>query len=98
MNRRWVALLGAATMAASGLATGLATPASAAPCDSGNSPIVCENSKPGSPASKWEIQGDGDPGLQGFATKFSVNVGETEQFKIKTTASSYTVDIYRLGW
>ena len=99
MKRRWVALIGAAAMAASTLATvTAAVPASAAPCDPGNSPIVCENSKPGSPASEWEIAGNGDPGLQGFATKFSVNVGETEQFKIKTTASSYTVDIYRLGW
>ena len=67
------------------------------PCTSGNA-IACENSKPGSPASEWEIDGAGDPGLQGFATQFSVDVGETESFKVKTTASSYTIDIYRLGW
>ncbi len=98
MNRRWVAILGAAVMAASALATGVVAPASAAPCDPGNSPIVCENSKPGSPESEWQVSGAGDAGLQGFATQFSLTPGQTEQFKIKTTASAYTIDIYRLGW
>ena len=74
-----------------------ALPSAAGPCDPGGNPIVCENSKPGTPQSEWDIVGAGDAGLQGFATKFSVNVGETQQFKIKTTASSYTIDIYRLG-
>ena len=98
MNRRWVALVGAAATVASTLAVGVAVPASAAPCDPGGNAIVCENSKAGTPQSVWDISGAGDQGLQGFATQFSVNVGQTEQFKIKTTASSYTVDIYRLGW
>lgn len=98
MNRRWIASTGAAVLVASAIAVGYAAPAMAGPCDPPNNPIVCENSKPGSPQDEWEVSGAGDPGLQGFATKFSLNVGETQQFKIKTTASNYTIDIYRLGW
>jgi hypothetical protein len=75
-----------------------ATQAQAGPCDAPNNAIVCENSKAGTPQSEWDIEGSGDAGLQGFATSFSVNVGETQRFKIKTTASAYNIDIYRLGW
>ncbi|MEO6413894.1 MAG: N,N-dimethylformamidase beta subunit family domain-containing protein, partial [Pedococcus sp.] len=98
MNRRWVAIVGAAAVVASTLAVGVATPAVAGPCDPGGNPIVCENSKPGSPESEWEVAGAGDPGLQGFATKMSLSAGEQQQFKIKTSGSGYTIDIYRLGW
>jgi hypothetical protein len=98
MSRRWIGIVGASSVVASALALGVVSPAAAGPCDPGSNPIVCENSKPGSPESEWEVQDAGDPGLQGFATKMSVNAGETEQFKVKTSASSYTIDIYRLGW
>src|SRR5205807_2593902 len=36
--------------------------------------------------------------LQGFATDFSVNKGPTVHFKVNTTASAYTITIYRLGY
>jgi hypothetical protein len=75
-----------------------ATEASADPCNPVVNPISCENSKTGSPSSEWDISGAGDPGIQGFATDISVNVGGQVQFKIKTAASSYTIDIYRLGY
>jgi hypothetical protein len=69
------------------------------PCDPVTSnPIVCENSKPGTPDTKWDVSGIGDPTLQGFATDISVNVGQTEHFKIQSTAAAYRIDIYRLGW
>ncbi|MFI5896533.1 DUF4082 domain-containing protein [Actinoplanes sp. NPDC051513] len=61
-------------------------------------PIVCENNKTGDPREDWDISGSGDAGLQGFATKMSVQAGEQIQFKIKTPATSYSIDIYRLGW
>jgi hypothetical protein len=61
-------------------------------------PVVCENQKPGQPASVWDISGAGDSSIQGFATDFSVAPGETARFKINTTASAYTIDIYRLGY
>jgi hypothetical protein len=68
------------------------------PCGPGSNPIVCENSKPGAPQSEWDVAGSGDPTIQGFATDISVNQGQTVAFKVKTDASAYSIDIYRLGW
>lgn len=61
-------------------------------------PIVTENALTGNPKSEWDISGSGDASIQGFATDISVNKGETVRFKIKTTASAYTINIYRLGY
>jgi hypothetical protein len=61
-------------------------------------PISIENSQPGNPASEWDISGDGDPSIQGFATDISVNRGGTIPFKVKTNATNYRLDIYRLGY
>src|SRR5215210_3510480 len=73
--------------------------ASAAVCDPPiASQIACENSKPGNPASEWDISGSGDQTIQGFATDISVNQGQTVEFKIKTDASDYRLDIYRMGY
>ena len=61
--------------------------------------IVSENQLAGTPQSTWDgITGYGDPSIQGFATEISVNQGETVRFKIKSTASAYTIAIYRLGY
>ena len=68
------------------------------PCVAPVNVIACENTKPGTPESVWDITGSGDPTIQGFATDMSVNVGQTESFKIKTVGQPYTIDIYRLGW
>jgi Domain of unknown function (DUF4082)/Bacterial Ig-like domain/Bacterial Ig domain len=71
----------------------------AAPCDAPLvSPVACENSKPGNPESEWGITGAGSSSIQGFATQMSINVGETQGFKIDTPASSYRLDIYRMGY
>ncbi|WP_322766861.1 N,N-dimethylformamidase beta subunit family domain-containing protein, partial [Frankia sp. Cr1] len=61
-------------------------------------PIACENTKTGSPQSEWDTTGTGDDTIQGFSTDISVNAGSTVHFKIKTSASAYRIDIYRLGW
>jgi predicted phage tail protein len=61
-------------------------------------PIACENSKEGDPPGDWQIDGIGDESIQGFATAISVEAGETENFKIQTNASKYTVRILRLGY
>jgi hypothetical protein len=61
-------------------------------------PIACENSKPGDPPGDWQIKGIGDKTIQGFATAISVNPGETQNFKIDTTATKYNIRILRLGW
>ncbi|HYZ01535.1 MAG TPA: N,N-dimethylformamidase beta subunit family domain-containing protein, partial [Candidatus Binatia bacterium] len=62
------------------------------------SPIACENSKPGTPQSTWDISGAGDSTIQGFTTDISVNVGQTVHFKIKTNARAYSIQLYRLGY
>ncbi|WP_423299979.1 DUF4082 domain-containing protein [Glutamicibacter nicotianae] len=77
----------------------VAVPAQAAEsCGPEDNAIVCENSKPGSPWTEWEVQGAGDDSIQGFATDISVNVGSPIDFKIDTDASNYSIDIYRTGW
>lgn len=60
--------------------------------------VACENALPGQPPSEWDINGAGNPTIQGFATDISVNRGQRIYFKISTPATSYTIDIYRLGW
>ncbi len=77
-----------------------ARPAAAAnPCGPPvTSVIACENSLPGDPPSDWQVSGAGDSTIQGFATSISVNLGETESFKISTPASSYHIDILRVGY
>jgi hypothetical protein len=76
---------------------GVAGPYALAAGCTGNA-IVCENQLPGTDSSVWDITGAGDPSIQGFATDISVNVGTTVSFKINATASSYTIDIYRMGY
>ncbi len=69
------------------------------PCDPPNgNPIVCENQNPGTPATTWDVDGSGDPSIQGFATDISFNRGQTVSFKIDTNASHYNIDIYRMGY
>ena len=41
--------------------------------------------------------GDGST-IAGFADPFSVNIGDTINFMIQSPASSYTIDIYRIGY
>lgn len=97
--RRAVAAWTVAAVAGTLGLVALAIPASATdPCGVGSNPIVCENSKPGTDPSVWDITGAGDSSIQGFATDISVNVGGTIGFKIDTAASAYTIDIYRTGW
>src|SRR5450755_1605849 len=60
--------------------------------------VSCENAKPGDSPSDWQVNGIGDSSIQGFATSMSVNVGQTIFFKIKTPATSYHIDILRLGY
>ena len=99
-TRKRTGLLLAAAALAALLALGprTAVPAAAAdPCAAANE-IVCENARPGTPQSVWDIDGAGDPTIQGFTTAMSVDAGETVRFKVKTDAAAYTLEIYRLGW
>ena len=98
--RRVTAILAAAALVASTVITGAigAAPASAAGCGTAPNPVVCENALPGTAASVWDIDGSGDPSIQGFSTDISANVGTTLGFKIDTDARAYTIAIYRSGW
>ncbi len=87
-------LLAAVAVPVAGRAAAAADPC-AAPV---TNPVACENTKPGNPASEWDVSGAGSSAIQGFATQMSVNLGETESFKVKTAARSYRLDIYRMGY
>jgi hypothetical protein len=67
-------------------------------CTEPSNPIACENSYAGNPRAEWDLAGSGSPTIRGFATDISVNHGETVHFKINSPASSYRLDIYRLGY
>ena len=67
-------------------------------CTAPANEIVAENCKRGNPSTEWDINGAGDPTIQGFGTDISVNRGETIYFKIKTGALAYRIDIYRMGY
>ena len=76
-----------------------AVEAQAAPCDPPiTNPVACENTKPGNPASEWDVSGGGSSNIEGFATDISVDQGQTIQFKVDTNSSNYRIDIYRLGY
>ena len=67
-------------------------------CAAPENPIVAENCQPGNPSSEWDISGAGDSSIQGYATQISVDRGQTVFFKVKTNATNYQLDIYRLGY
>src|SRR6266550_6307890 len=67
-------------------------------CQSPANAIVAENCQTGNPASEWDVSGSGAASIQGFATDISVNRGQTISFKVDTPATSYRLDIYRMGY
>ena len=60
--------------------------------------IVAENCLEGHPATEWDINGYGDPSIQGFGTDIAINRGETIEFKVDTDSDDYRIDIYRMGY
>ena len=76
-----------------------ASPAQAAdPCAAPANVVVAENCKPGSDKDVWDVDGSGDPSIQGFATDVSVTAADVVRFKVKTNARDYRLDIYRMGY
>jgi hypothetical protein len=88
-----LAALVAASLAGALLAITPAAPAQAACAN----PVVCENQLPGTPQSVWDVSSYSTT-IQGFADPFSVNIGNSINFKIESPASSYKIDIYRMGY
>ncbi len=61
-------------------------------------PVACENALPGTPESQWDVAKGQGTTIQGFADPFSVNVGQSINFKIESPATAYAIDIYRMGY
>ncbi|GGO17260.1 hypothetical protein GCM10010116_34920 [Microbispora rosea subsp. aerata] len=79
------------------LAPMLSLPANAlGPCDAGGNKITCENSLAGSDPQEWDTNPHGT--VEGYADRMSVNLGETVNFKIRSSALTLQVDIYRMGY
>lgn len=96
-TRRRLAVLAAFVGAALVLPAAPVLAATNDPCGPSGNAVACENSKPGTPASEWDIQSIGNARVEGFTTQTSVLPGGTVSFKIKAP-SAYTVDVYRLGY
>jgi methionine-rich copper-binding protein CopC len=90
---RWLAVPVATAVAGALLIVAPAIPAKAA-C--GN-PIACENALTGTPQTTWDVPNP-STNIVGFADPFSVNAGGTINFKVKTSATLFTIDIYRIGY
>jgi methionine-rich copper-binding protein CopC len=83
----------------SAVTVGLAASAAACELNPANAvpnAISAENALPGT-TDDWEPLYL-DDAVEGFATQWSVNAGETVDFKIKTAASAYAIKIYRIGY
>ncbi len=96
LARRYLSAL--ATLLLAFLVFSFLPPVAFATCGSPKNAIEAENCLQGTPASQWYVQGAGSPNIQGFTTDISVNAGQTIFFKISTPATSYRIDIYRLGY
>ncbi len=70
----------------------------AAACAAPANPVVAENCLAGTPSSEWDVAGNGDPSIQGYAVDISFNRGQTAAFKINTNARGYSIAIYRIGY
>ena len=61
--------------------------------------IVTENANTGNPISEWGVPDFRDNRIAGFATKMSLNRGQTVHFKINVqSGTTYTLKIYRIGY
>jgi len=93
----WPAVLGLTL--AFGIVPAVPAATAADPCTAPiQNPIACENTKAGNPSSQWDVSGSGSSAIQGFATDMSVTLGGRIGFKVNTTAKSFRIDIYRLGF
>ncbi|HEV8637211.1 MAG TPA: N,N-dimethylformamidase beta subunit family domain-containing protein, partial [Chloroflexota bacterium] len=72
--------------------------AQAGPCLAPANAIVAENCLPGNPATDWDLSSASSTTIEGFATDISVNKGQTARFKVKTAATAYHIDLYRVGY
>src|ERR1700710_2511651 len=96
--RQWLLYAAVAAVLAAGWLALAPAARAACPAPAGSNEIVVENCQTGSPRSEGGIPGAGDKSIQGFATNMSVNRGASVSFKVDTPATSYRIDIYRMGY
>jgi hypothetical protein len=60
--------------------------------------IVAENLLPGTPQSQWDLAAQTSSAIAGYTADISYDQGQTVEFKVSTAASSYRIDIYRMGY
>ncbi|MDQ2813238.1 MAG: hypothetical protein M3Z75_15515, partial [Actinomycetota bacterium] len=95
--------LGAAAAAAVGAATGCTAEDAARPRPAGSGPrparsrAVAEGSRPGDPDFWVNSAGPADA-IEGYTAQVSVRPGEPFTLHVSTTASSFRVSAYRVGW
>ena len=94
MLHGWPVVSSGAPLHAQARSAAQGQPAANNPCVTPANRVVAENCKPGHPSTEWDVNGGGDPSIQGFSTDVSYNVGEKAEFKVLTNASAYRIDIY----
>ena len=58
--------------------------------------IQDENARPGTTA--WRLANGRSTDIEGYASRTSVNVGNSIQFFVSTAAPTYSLDVFRLGY
>jgi N,N-dimethylformamidase beta subunit-like, C-terminal len=67
------------------------------PDASARPPVAIENQKPG--AVDWELTNPAlEREIEGYASKTSVNAGDTIDLFVSTIDPRYTIDVFRMGW
>jgi hypothetical protein len=98
-GRRYYYAVESVGVAASPASTPVRVTAQAAGCSESN-PVAAENCLTGT--TNWKASGSNaaSDGIEGFATRTSVEAGESVDLKIKTAqdGAQYRIEIYRSGW
>jgi hypothetical protein len=58
--------------------------------------IEIENARPGDPG--WNIYPEANGEIEGYASPISVTRGESVNIYVNTVESTYTLEVYRMGW
>ena len=61
-----------------------------------DNPVQQENAKPGSTG--WHLVNGRSTEIEGYASLTSVNIGQSIDFYVNTTASTFDIEVYRTGY
>lgn len=72
-------------------------PANQPPTQTAANVIAAENAKPGN--GNWRLVNPAVGGeIEGYASLTSVNLGDSIDFHVRTTAATYNIDVFRMGY